>query len=139
MSFLPGWKVLLYDSDNNYVSCFANWDNATLRYRINQWTIRKFNCGPLAVFNTLDMAIRFCNTGGLQIEPCLYILSLDQQFWFTRISYWGSSTKYVNQAIPIARYRHPPQPEYPQGTTFADAVKLIGDTHETSNRAYVWT
>lgn len=143
MSFIPGWKIL--KDDRSY---HATWDNAVMNYQVGKWVERKRWNGPLATFDSLYNAICFdqcmykVNT---TIYKCLYIPSVDQQFWY--VPDWIPARRLVNKGIPmkfcgtITASRADSQQvyEYPKGTCFADAVMLIGDENEIHNRAYVWT
>ncbi len=141
MSFMPGWKVV-NSTRRGLTSCSARWDNSLTVYRLDQWTLRRNDNGPLAVFDTFENAYNFSNLPMHYIHQCLYIPSIDRELWYMaflkRITNRGlthSWTGLITSSITNDTAYCP----YPQGTVFADAVMLTGENNEIRNKAYVWT
>jgi len=106
-----GIKICRVGYDNELTSCFI--DGMVTKYKKRRWTKRPENCGPLAIFNTIESAIYFIrHHGGLHNDRNLYLCKykeskeklLYKQYATGKISTWKLT---------------------PEGTIFADEVKII--------------
>lgn len=84
----------------------------SVRYSTEDWTLRKANFGPLAVFVDRPSAVRFYKgqrMPGTRIFRCAYIRSLPEHC----VGYWEGRREYVRAK------------NAPSGKDFADAVCLL--------------
>ena len=110
---MKGFKICRIDHKGRLVSCFN--DGRDIIYKKNKWTKRPEDCGPLAVFDTLDHALKFLEFVHHIFSPdrvifeCKYKPSKDNLLWFTS---WFTNSKIIKIT------------KVPEGTIFADEVKI---------------
>lgn len=123
-SIKKGYKVVFeYDGElysfNKHYECVEKYNTileiftadlySVVKYKINEWTKHKKDCGALAVFSDIDNAIKFCNQHshvGMRIYSCLYCESKERSL------YNPISIKYDEFRLP-------------KNTCFACKVKLL--------------
>jgi len=82
-------------------------DGKAVEYKINEWTKRPADCGPLAVFKNKRLAKRFIKPRQSDVHflfKCKYRPSKDTRLW----------AHHRNAIIPL-----------PEGTIFADKVMIL--------------
>ena len=111
----------------------------------------------MAVFGSRCNALAFCKEIlmlPLAIEKCLYIPSIDQEFWY--IPTWNPFKRVINKGIGCTcknlfrtnatiygsliqdKIGVERKYDYPKSTCFADAIMLIGEENEIPHESYVW-
>ena len=116
---IVGYKVVTCRGNNNLYS-YSGYLKYMSTYAVNVVTNRQRGCGPLAVFSTLEAAVRFCCPSPLppnekHIYKCEYIPSSERGLWVP-------AEDEIVRLHPGSIVRH--SDKYPPGTVFADAVML---------------
>jgi len=81
-----------------------------VEYIPNVFICRPLNCGPLAIFDSLENAKCFAPRSQFQFYICEYTPSKDNSLWFH------------DHIFERLEYK---VKDFPKGTLFADSVKLI--------------
>jgi len=81
-----------------------------VQYSDKEWAKRKEDCGPLAVFNNKNVALRFADFLGGYVYVCEYTPSKDKDLWHCT----GKGTHGLAGSFLSA------------STRLADSVRLIG-------------
>jgi len=107
-----GYKICRWQSDTaEYISAFGLGINTI--YKMNEWTKRIKDCGPLAVFDNMEniefFMGRIVNFSPYFVFECEYKESETKELYYLNK---GKKISYNNMNIP-------------RGTKFADEVKLI--------------
>ena len=108
-----GWKVLTRLEDGRYFSAWMGKDRGGHVYPIKRWVGRRTGCGPNAVFENYEAALRFACycVDNPYIACCEYVPSRSRRLSYRAKDLWGI---YVDRT----------QSSVPNGTGFADRVKI---------------
>lgn len=108
---VKGYKIVKRDTLNSYIED----GGSAINYIFNEFVYPHEGCGPLAVFKNLEDAVDFWELDSYAcIYECEFVESIKKMLWFPL----------VNGVI------HYKTCEFPDGTYFADSVKILRTTEK---------
>lgn len=121
MDIRKGYKVVGRDDADRFISALGEASlneqgMDTVVYKINKWTRPFPGCGPLAVFDSLELARPFAL--GSHLFQCEYVQSAEYTLWYFDQNSEGRTIKIEKMT-----------PNLP-GTVLADKVKLLEEIRE---------
>ena len=127
LNIKKGYKIVRIQSETeklrSYVLSSAN--EGCIEYKQNCWVSQPLYCGPLAVFETLDDALRFAEDEKLRsvfsseayaLWSCDYIPSQERMLWRPYNPLYSRTRKVQYNNFPL-----------PPGTRFAQRVRLLNN------------
>ena len=130
LNIKKGYKIVSISSRTeklrSYVlSALSGTDEGCIEYEQNSWVSQPLYCGPLAVFETLDDALRFSEDQELRsldtseayaLWSCDYIPSQERTLWMPCYPLFSRARKVQYNNFPL-----------PPGTRFAQRVRLLNN------------
>lgn len=127
LNIKKGYKIVSISSRTEKLRSYAlsGVDEGCIEYEQNSWVSQPLYCGPLAVFENHDDALRFAEDQKLRILfssevfalwSCDYIPSQERTLWMTYKPLFSRTRKVQYNNFPLA-----------DGTRFARRVRLLNN------------
>ena len=130
LNIKKGYKIIRIQSETeklrSYVlSALSGMDEGCIEYEQNSWVSQPLHCGPLAVFENHDDALRFAEdqklrslhtSGAFALWSCDYIPSQERTLWMPCYLPLSRTRKVQYNSFPL-----------PPGTRFAQRVRLLNN------------
>jgi len=135
---LKGWKVVRKARPRRhsigvaFISAIMSEKFGVTEYFLGKWTVPRDNCGPLAVFTTLETARSFADMMRIYVDhplcvhECEYVESDELTMWFI----CGDGI-YNGERISVRLGYCPP------GTAFADSI-VLGKYVNSVNKGIIY-
>lgn len=127
LNIKKGYKIVNINSRTEKLKSYtlSSTNMGCIEYKQNCWVSQPLHCGPLAVFENLDDALRFAESENLRsshafemfaLWSCDYIPSPERRLWTMRYSPYSRARKVIYYRFPL-----------PHGTRFARRVRLLNN------------